>query len=144
MDAALIVGTGIRIPRDELKLTFVRSSGPGGQNVNKVSTKVVLRWAVGSSRSLPDDVRARFEAEYRRRISADGQIVLASQRYRDQHRNVVDCMEKLRAMVAAVAAPPRPRKRSRPPRAAVERRLREKRLTSAKKQQRRVRPSRDG
>jgi ribosome-associated protein len=141
MVEVLIVGAKIRIPRDELRFSFVRSSGPGGQNVNKVNSKAVLHWEIGASPSLPGDVRARFLAKFRRRISEDGRLVLASQRYRDQHRNVSDCLEKLRAMVAAVAVPPTQRQRSRPPRAATERRLREKRDRSTTKQRRRERPS---
>jgi ribosome-associated protein len=139
MDRDLIVDCRIRIPREELKFTFVRSSGPGGQNVNKVNSKAVLRWNVGSSPCLPDDVRGRFLAAYRRRISEAGQLVLTSQRYRDQRRNLLDCLQKLRAMVTAVATPRKRRRPTRPSRAAGERRLKEKRETSTKKQQRRGR-----
>lgn len=137
----LVVSARIRIPRDELRFSYVRSSGPGGQGVNKVNSKAVLHWEIGASPSLPGDVRQRFLAVYHRRISADGHLVLASQRYRDQHRNVSDCLDKLRAMVAAVAVPPRQRRRSRPPHAAVECRLRQKRERSTKKQRRCARPS---
>lgn len=140
MVEVLVVGAKIRIPRDELRFSFVRSSGPGGQHVNKVNSKAVLRWEIGASPSLPGGVRTRFLAKYRRRISEDGRLILTSQRYRDQHRNVSDCLDKLRAMVAAVAVPPRQRKRSRPPRAAAERRLREKRERAATKQRRREQP----
>ena len=139
MDRDLIVDQRIRIPREELKLTFVRSSGPGGQNVNKVNTKAVLRWHVAASQSLPEDVRARLLAAYRRRISASGQLVLTSQRYREQQRNLVDCLNKLRAMVAAVATPRKRRRPTRCSRAATERRLKEKRQMAAKKQDRRGR-----
>ena len=127
----------LRIPLRELEFRFSRSSGAGGQNVNKVSTKATLRWDVAESPSLPEAVRQRFLTRYRRRITAGGELVLTSQRFRDQGRNVADCLEKLRAMLAAVAAAPRPRKRTRPTRASVERRLRAKRERTATKQRRR-------
>jgi len=140
----LLVNETIRIRLKELRFSFSRSSGAGGQNVNKVNSKATLRWDVLGSPSLPDDVRDRFLRSYSRRITADGEFVLSSQRFRDQGRNVADCLEKLRAMLAEVAVARRPRKRTRPTRAAVERRLTGKQRSSAKKKQRRrVRPGED-
>ena len=140
----LVVNERIGIRLKELRFSFSRSSGAGGQNVNKVNTKATLRWDVLGSPSLPDDVRDRFLRSYRRRITVDGDFVLRSQRFRDRGRNVADCLEKLRAMLAEVAVPRRPRKRTRPTRAAVERRLAGKQRSSAKKKQRRrVRPGED-
>ncbi len=140
----LVVNEKIRIRLKELRFSFSRSSGAGGQNVNKVNSKATLRWDVLGSPSLPDDVRDRFLRSYSRRITADGEFELSSQRFRDQGRNVADCLEKLRAMLAEVAVARRPRKRTRPTRAAVERRLTGKQRASAKKQQRRrVRPGED-
>ncbi len=130
----LHVAPEIEIPLREFHFSYSRSSGPGGQNVNKVNTKVTLRWGVAGSHSLSDAVRARFLARYRRRITADGELVLTSQRFRDQGRNTADCLEKLRLMLAEVARPPRPRRKTRPSRAARERRLRQKRLRSETKQ----------
>lgn len=143
MPADLVVNAQIHIPRDELNFTFVRSSGPGGQNVNKVSSKAVLRWNVTQSSSLGEGVRTRFLAKYARRISDEGALLLTSQRYRDQPRNVDDCLEKLRVMILAVATPPKRRKKTRPSRGAVERRLKTKREQSNKKQQRSHRPKSD-
>jgi len=122
-----------RVPARELTIRFVRSSGAGGQNVNKVSTKAVLRWPVLASRALPADVRARFAERFATRITIDGDLVLTSDRHRDQGRNVADCLAKLDAMLDAVATPPRPRRKTRPSRGAVERRLTEKRARSDKK-----------
>ncbi len=136
----LIVNERIGIRLKELRFSFSRSSGAGGQNVNKVNTKATLRWDVLRCPSLPDDVRDRFLRSYRRRITADGDFVLRSQRFRDRGRNVADCLEKLRAMLAEVARPPRPRKHTRPTRSSVERRLSTKRRTKVKKQ-RRQRPA---
>lgn len=133
----LRINARIAIPRDELQFTFVRSSGPGGQNVNKVASKAVLRWRVSQSASLPEDVRDRFLAHNRRRINDQGELIVTSQRFRDQAKNVDDCLEKLRQLVASAATPPRRRRKTRPPKSAREERLRQKRSIAQKKQRRR-------
>jgi ribosome-associated protein len=133
----LAVNSRIRVPASELKFTFVRSSGPGGQNVNKVASKASLRWNVAASEALPEDARTRFLERYAGRITATGDVLITSQRYRDQGRNVADALEKLRAMIASVARPPKSRKPTRPSRAAAARRLQTKRAHSKKKQARR-------
>jgi ribosome-associated protein len=135
----LFIPPNIRIDGDELKFTFVRSSGPGGQNVNKVNSKAVLRWNASTSPGLPDAVRQRFVGRFGGRLTEHGDLVLTSQRYRDQKRNEDDCLEKLKAMLAAVAHPPKRRRKTKPTRASVERRKEQKRETSHKKQQRRWR-----
>ena len=132
----LRVNSRIFIPQSELRFTFVRSSGPGGQNVNKVNSKAQLRWSVTRSESLPEDVRGRVLSRYARRINDRGEIVLTSQRYRDQARNIGDCLTKLREMLAAVATPPKRRKKTRPPKSASESRLRDKRAKAEKKRSR--------
>ncbi len=132
----LVISDHLSIPLRELDFTFVRSSGPGGQNVNKVSSKAVLRWKVAKSASLPETVRQRFMAKYRRRISSEGDLVLTSQRFRDQGRNVADCMAKLRQMVIEASKVPKRRKPTRPSRASQERRLSRKKEQSAKKRSR--------
>jgi ribosome-associated protein len=133
----LVVNARIRIPESEFAFTFVRSSGPGGQNVNKVSSKAVLRWNPAASPSLPADVLPRFLAAYRGRLTATGDVIVTSQRYRDQGRNAADALAKLRAMVAAVAAPPKKRKPTRPSRASVAQRKKSKQAGARKKQLRR-------
>jgi len=138
----LVINDRLQVPLREFDFTFVRSRGPGGQNVNKVNTKAVLHWAVCTSPSLPEGVRQRFLAKFARRINKEGQLVITSQRFRDQGRNVADCLKKLREMLVEVATPPRYRKKTRPPRAAAERRLKNKQATSRKKEMRRP-PSRD-
>jgi ribosome-associated protein len=126
----------IQIPLNELHFTFARSSGPGGQNVNKVNSKALLRWRVATSRSLPEPVRQRLMARLRRRITAEGDLLIASQRFRDAGRNAADCLEKLREMLAEAAEPPRPRRPTRPTRASARRRLQDKRRHSQKKETR--------
>ena len=126
----------LRIPLAELQFTYARSSGPGGQNVNKVNSKAVMRWAVAASPSLPGAVRERFLRKYASRLTERGELVMASQRYRDAPRNAEDCRERLRAMLLAVAHPPKPRRPTRPTRGAVRRRLENKRRQGDKKSQR--------
>lgn len=123
----------LRVPARELEITFARSSGAGGQNVNKVNTKAVLRWPVLASRAIPADVRDRFAERFATRITTEGELLLTSDRHRDQGRNVADCLAKLDAMLEAVATPPRPRRKTRPSRGSVERRLEQKRAQSDKK-----------
>jgi ribosome-associated protein len=133
----LEVSDRIRIPDGEFRWTFVRSGGPGGQNVNKVASKAVLRWDLAASPSLPGEVKARLRALQRRRVSTEGELVLSSQRFRDQERNREDCLEKLRALVLQAATLPKRRKPTRPTRGSREARLREKRQRSAAKKARR-------
>ncbi len=76
-------------------LLLLASGGPGGQNVNKVNSKAIMRWFVGTSRRLPGDVRARFMGKYANRINEDGELILVSQKYRDQSRNIEECFDKL-------------------------------------------------
>ena len=129
----LRINPQISIPRSELRFSFIRSSGPGGQNVNKVASKAVLRWQVTRSPSLPNAVRERFLKQFSKRINDRGELRLTSQRYRDQAKNLNDCLAKLREMVLSVAKVPRARKKLSVPRAAKEARLRDKRATAAKK-----------
>ncbi|HEX4591902.1 MAG TPA: alternative ribosome rescue aminoacyl-tRNA hydrolase ArfB [Gemmataceae bacterium] len=133
----MIVTDAITIPDAEFDWSYARSGGPGGQNVNKVSSKAVLRWNVASSSSLPDHVRNRLMALNRKRITTEGDLILTSQRYRDQDRNRQDCLEKLADMVREAATLPKPRRATRPSRGSKVRRLAAKRHRSAVKSLRR-------
>jgi len=143
MARPLIVNEKIRILGKEIFLSFARSAGPGGQNVNKVNSKAVLRWNVAASPSLSEAVKARFLHRFASRINQAGELVLASDRYRDQPRNVADCYDRLRHLILTVLVAPHPRVKTRPSRSSVERRLQEKRSGAKQKQQRRYRPDRE-
>jgi ribosome-associated protein len=136
----MFVPPDIHIADDELKFTFVRSSGPGGQNVNKVNSKAVLRWNIHTSKGIPEAVRDRFTNRFGARLTEAGDLIISSQRFRDQRRNEEDCLEKLAAMLAAVARPPKRRKKTKPTRASIERRKEDKRKTATKKGLRRKPP----
>jgi len=135
--AMLEINDHIHIPDTELQWSYVRASGPGGQNVNKVASKAVLRWDVIASPSLPADVKARFQVQQRTRVTTEGELVLTSQRFRDQERNRQDCLEKLRDLVLLATVVPKRRKKTRPTRGSQVRRLDAKRHRSAVKGSRR-------
>lgn len=134
----LFVNERIQIPLVEFEFTFARSGGPGGQNVNKVNSKAVLRWQVTQTQSLPHDVRVRFLNKHASRLTIEGELILMSQKYRDQPSNIEDCLQKLRVMLEAVATAPTPRRATRPTLASKTRRIESKSQNSVKKQQRRA------
>jgi ribosome-associated protein len=135
----LHITSSLIIPEAELRLSFARSSGPGGQNVNKVSSKAVLHFSVLTSPSLPPDVRERFLERFRSRITNAGEIVIHSDEFRDQPKNIAACYEKLRQMVLQVLRPPKQRRATKPTRGSKVRRLNDKKSRSKLKEGRRYR-----
>ena len=122
----LQISPTVAIPDAELEERFVRASGPGGQNVNKVSTAVELRFDIARSPSLDEALRARVLARRDRRVDGDGVILISAQRFRTQERNREDARARLAALIQSVLTPPKPRVATRPTRASKERRLKSK------------------
>src|SRR5262245_57563384 len=129
----LVVAPNLTIPDAELRLSFARSGGPGGQNVNKVSSKAVLHFAVATSPSLPDGVRQRFLQSYRSRITTAGEIVIHSDEFRDQPKNIQASYDKLRQMLLAVLKPPKQRRATKPTKGSKVRRLNDKKARAQTK-----------
>lgn len=134
----LVVNDRITIPDAEFNVDFARSGGPGGQNVNKVESKVVVRWRPAESPSLPPAIRARLLARLAGKLTADGDWIVTSQRTRDQGRNRDDAFAKIRDAILAVVTPPKVRRPTKPTRASQIRRAEDKSRRSARKQQRRA------
>jgi len=133
----------ISIDETELAETFIRASGPGGQNVNKLSSAVQLRFDVRHSPSLPDGVRARLERLAGKRLTREGVLVITAQRHRTQERNRADARERLIELIREAATPPVPRRPTRPTRASKERRIETKKRRSTLKSLRRAKPPQD-
>jgi ribosome-associated protein len=127
----------LSIPLDEFRWEYSRSGGPGGQNVNKVNSKVQLRWNPGASPSLPEPVRARLLALVGSRLTGEGDLLIASQTSRDQSANVDACLDKLRDLVLSVVKPPKVRRPTRPTRSSQIRRVEGKVRRSETKRTRR-------
>jgi ribosome-associated protein len=134
----IVVTPRIVIPSEELTEQFVRSSGAGGQNVNKVSSKVELRWTPQTSSALSFDDRAYLLTKLGGRLTLDGELIITSDKYRDQPRNRADAAEKLAAIVRTALLRPKPRKKTKPSRGAKERRIASKKKRGETKAGRRA------
>ena len=133
----LKINRHLSIPLTEFQFSFARGSGPGGQNVNKVNSKVTLRWTVKLSRALTPMQVERIEKNLSRRVSKDGDLIVTSHRFRDQGRNVADCLTKLQELLQDALKVPKLRKSTHVPRRSKKARLGDKRRQSEKKNLRR-------
>jgi|SRR4029079_11302823 ribosome-associated protein len=123
----IVVTSRVTIPGDELAIAFARSGGPGGQNVNKVSSKVELRWNPARSAALPPDERAWLIERLKSRLTGDGTLIVTSTATRDQRKNRDDATQKLALIVRAALFRPTPRRATKPSRSAKRRRVADKR-----------------
>jgi ribosome-associated protein len=130
----------LAIPESELQFDFIRSSGPGGQNVNKVATGVQLRFNVSAATTLPDDVKQRLHRLAGKRINAEGELIIEARRYRSQEKNRSDAVQRLVALLQSAAEKPKKRKKTKPTAAAREKRLSDKKKRGELKRERRTRP----
>jgi len=140
MSQFLEITPELHIPLSQLQFTFVRSSGPGGQNVNKVASKAVLRWDITASGLLDADSMARLAVSYPTHLTKDGELVITSQLTRDAIVNREDCLEKLKAMLLVAIKKPKRRIPTRPTKGSIHRRLKAKARNSQKKRDRRSVP----
>ncbi len=130
----------LKIPIKEFNFSFSRSSGSGGQNVNKVNSKVTLIWNLKlSSISFPGLI-ARFQEKYPRKMQHDGTVSITSQRFRNQGLNTADCIEKIEEMINSVAIAPKKRRPTKPKKGAIEKRLKNKKEQGDKKKRRQSKP----
>ncbi|HVR72765.1 MAG TPA: alternative ribosome rescue aminoacyl-tRNA hydrolase ArfB [Planctomycetota bacterium] len=128
------------LPRDRLTIRFSRSGGPGGQNVNKVETRVEVRFALDAADWIPTPVRARLRRLAAERINREGELIITSSRHRSQSRNIEDCLEKLKELIQAASRRPRKRIPTKPTGGARERRLEGKKQRGDTKRGRSWRP----
>ena len=135
------VAESILVPEGEIRERFIRSSGPGGQNINKVATAVQLRFDVRNSPSLPDAVRERLVRLAGRKMTDEGVLIIEARRFRTRERNPEDARERLAGLIRKAAAPARSRRKTRPTEKSRERRLECKHHRSRVKQSRKVVPS---
>lgn len=127
-----------KLPRNEIELAFSRSSGAGGQNVNKVNSKAEVRWDIASSSSVPGQVLGRFLSRYKNRLDADGRVFVTSERERDRERNIEDAISKIEEWVDSVWEKPKPRIKTKPTKGSKRRRLKDKTAHGEKKRDRKV------
>jgi len=133
MNTQHITSFTLEIPERELLVSYSRSSGPGGQNVNKVETKVTIKWNISLSPVLWLGIRQRFFEKFKNQINKDGFLVISSDKYRDQTQNYLDCIQKIQNMLKEVANPPQKRKATNPTKSSVKKRLESKKQVSHKK-----------
>ena len=143
MTEALVLSPSIAVPLDEIEIAYIRSPGPGGQNVNKVSSAAQLRFDLMHSPSLPEPVRQRAAALAGSRLTNEGEIVITASRHRTQQLNRADALDRLAGLLRDALYPPKPRRATRPTLASKRRRLEGKSKRGQTKQLRSGRPALD-
>lgn len=133
MNLPIEINENLVIPAEQIEISAVRSSGPGGQNVNKVATCIELRFNPGKSGLFSDSVLERLTVIAGNRFDSEGTLIITSQKFREQYRNLDDARNKLKEMILKALKPPRPRRPTRPTKASVEKRITRKKQTSQKK-----------
>lgn len=131
------ISPSIRIPWSELQFSYARSSGPGGQHVNKTNSKATLKWDISQTAAMPPTVKQRFEKHWGTRINKEGQLVISSEESREQRSNMESCLTKLKQMVTLSAKRPKIRVPTKPSHGSVKRTQEKKRQRSDRKSQRR-------
>lgn len=126
--------TSMTVPKEEITYSYSRSSGAGGQHVNKVNTRVTLRWHVVNSKSISEGLKARFIAKFSHRLTSGGEIIISSEKFRDQRRNQEDCNLRLLNLIEQASTPEKPRRKTKPTRSSQQKRLDSKKAHSHKKQ----------
>lgn len=129
----MIVNSQLKISLKELEFTYVRSSGPGGQKVNKTSSCAVLRWNVLASKSLTKVLKERLVSKWKHRLTEDGDLIIRSERFRDRSKNVADCLSKLQKMLLRASALPKKRIPTKPSKASREKNRETKKKQAEKK-----------
>lgn len=124
------------IPENEISFTFARSSGPGGQNVNKLNTKAQLTWDISQNETIAGKIKERFLVRFKNLLNSENKVQITSDQYRSQDRNKDNCLSKLNHYLMQVEHPPQPRKKTKPTRASIEARLASKKHHSEKKKNR--------
>jgi ribosome-associated protein len=134
--ARIEINARLTIPGSEIQVTYARSSGPGGQHVNKTSSRALLRWNLETSEAPDDATRELLRAKLSNRLTADGDLLIASERHRESGRNLQDALERFAELLRKALTPQKKRRKTRPTRGSVDRRIKEKKQRSETKKQR--------